>query len=272
MTTSLAHDPIELARRHWAQRGWSAAADGMALVTSIMRVQQELLARVDHELRQFDLTFARYEVLMLLEFSRHGRLPLGKIGERLQVHPASVTNVVQRLTDERLLRRVPNPEDGRSVRPTMSGIPLDAGLRPDDGEFPGQYPYTRGRTRRCTGRSCGRCGCSPGSAPPRTRTGGSRRSSRSGGDGLSTAFDMPTLLGLDSDDPMSLGEVGRCGVAIDSLADMEDLYAGIDLGEITTSMTINSPAAPIFAMFVAQAENAGVHRSRLWAARCRTTS
>ena len=86
---------------------------------------------------------------------------------------------------------------------------------------------------------------------------------KSGGDGLSTAFDMPTLLGLDSDDPMSLGEVGRCGVAIDSLADMEDLYAGIDLGEITTSMTINSPAAPIFAMFVGQAENAGVHRSRL---------
>jgi methylmalonyl-CoA mutase N-terminal domain/subunit len=86
---------------------------------------------------------------------------------------------------------------------------------------------------------------------------------RSGGDGLSTAFDMPTLLGLDSDDPMSLGEVGRCGVAIDSLADMEDLYAGIDLGQITTSMTINSPAAPIFAMFVAQAEKAGVNRSRL---------
>jgi methylmalonyl-CoA mutase N-terminal domain/subunit len=86
---------------------------------------------------------------------------------------------------------------------------------------------------------------------------------RSGGDGLSTAFDMPTLLGLDSDDPMSLGEVGRCGVAIDSLADMEDLYAGIDLGGITTSMTINSPAAPIFAMFIAQAEQAGVHRSRL---------
>jgi methylmalonyl-CoA mutase N-terminal domain/subunit len=86
---------------------------------------------------------------------------------------------------------------------------------------------------------------------------------RAGGDGLSTAFDMPTLLGLDSDDPMSLGEVGRCGVAVDTLADMEDLYAGIDLGAITTSMTINSPAAVILAMFVAQAERAGVHRSRL---------
>ena len=86
---------------------------------------------------------------------------------------------------------------------------------------------------------------------------------KSGGTGLSTAFDMPTLLGLDSDDPMSLGEVGRCGVAVDTLADMEDLYRGIDLGGITTSMTINSPAAPIFAMFVAQAEKAGVPRSKL---------
>ena len=86
---------------------------------------------------------------------------------------------------------------------------------------------------------------------------------KAGGTGLSTAFDMPTLLGLDSDDPMSLGEVGRCGVAVDSLSDMEDLYAGINLGEVTTSMTINSPAAVIFAMFIAQAEKAGVNRARL---------
>ena len=74
---------------------------------------------------------------------------------------------------------------------------------------------------------------------------------------------MPTLLGIDSDDPMADGEVGRCGVAIDSLRDMEDLYAGIALGDITTSMTINSPAAVIFAMFIAQAEKAGVPRRRL---------
>ena len=86
---------------------------------------------------------------------------------------------------------------------------------------------------------------------------------RAGGGGLSTAFDMPTLLGIDSDDPMALGEVGRCGVAVDTLADMEDLYADIDLGEVTTSMTINSPAAVIFAMFVAQAEKAGIPRARL---------
>ena len=69
-----------------------------------------------------------------------------------------------------------------------------------------------------------------------------------GGDGLSTAFDLPTLMGRDSDDELALGEVGRCGVAVDTLADVEDLYRGIDLGAVTTSMTINGPAAVIFAM------------------------
>jgi len=122
----LPHDPIELAREHWLRRGWSDAADGMALVTSIMRIQQELLARVDHELRPFQLTFARYEVLMLLEFSQQGQLPLGKIGERLQVHPASVTNVVQRLADDGLLSRAPNPADGRSVLATITPAGSDA--------------------------------------------------------------------------------------------------------------------------------------------------
>jgi methylmalonyl-CoA mutase N-terminal domain/subunit len=86
---------------------------------------------------------------------------------------------------------------------------------------------------------------------------------QAGGDGLSTAFDMPTLMGLDSDDPLSDGEVGRCGVAVDTLADMEDLYRGIDLDTITTSMTINSPAAVILAMYVAQAEMAGTPRALL---------
>jgi methylmalonyl-CoA mutase N-terminal domain/subunit len=86
---------------------------------------------------------------------------------------------------------------------------------------------------------------------------------RAGGDGLSTAFDLPTLMGRDSDDPHSEGEVGKCGVAIDTLADMEDLYAGIDLGAVTTSMTINSPAAVLLAMYVAVAEKSGVERARL---------
>ena len=146
---------------------------------------------------------------------------------------------------------------------TMSGIPLAPVYGPDDAEHPGVYPYTRGpyasmyRSKLWTMRMFA------GFGTAEDTNWRFKEIVKSGGDGLSTAFDMPTLLGLDSDDPMSEGEVGRCGVAVDTLADMEDLYAGIDLGEITTSMTINSPAAVIFAMFIAQAEKAGVHRSRL---------
>jgi methylmalonyl-CoA mutase N-terminal domain/subunit len=146
---------------------------------------------------------------------------------------------------------------------TMSGIPLAPVYGPDDGEFPGEFPYTRGpyasmyRSKLWTMRMFAGFGTADDT------NWRFKEIIKAGGDGLSTAFDMPTLLGLDSDHPMSLGEVGRCGVAIDTLADMEDLYAGIDLGAITTSMTINSPAAVVFAMFVAQAEKAGIHRSRL---------
>ncbi len=146
---------------------------------------------------------------------------------------------------------------------TMSGIPLEPVYGPDDGEFPGEYPYTRGpyasmyRSKLWTMRMFA------GFGTAEDTNWRFKEIIRSGGDGLSTAFDMPTLMGLDSDDEMALGEVGRCGVAIDTLADMEDLYAGIDLGAITTSMTINGPAAVVMAMFVAQAEKAGVHRSRL---------
>ena len=84
-----------------------------------------------------------------------------------------------------------------------------------------------------------------------------------GGDGLSVAFDMPTLMGRDSDDPESLGEVGHCGVAVDSAADMEALFAGIDLGAVSTSMTISGPAVPIFCMYVVAAERQGADVSRL---------
>jgi methylmalonyl-CoA mutase, N-terminal domain len=148
---------------------------------------------------------------------------------------------------------------------TMSGIPLAPVYGPADGSgtYPGQYPYTRGpyasmyRSKLWTMRMFA------GFGTAEDTNWRFKEIIKSGGDGLSTAFDMPTLLGLDSDDEMSLGEVGRCGVAIDTLADMEDLYAGIDLSEITTSMTINSPAAAIFAMFIAQAEKAGVHRAQL---------
>ncbi len=111
----LRDDPIDLAHANWSRRGWDEAADGMAVITSIMRVQQVLLARVETILRPLGLTFARYEVLMLLLFSRSGCLPVGKIGERLQVHPASVTNAVQRLEADGLVRRTANPNDGRSI-------------------------------------------------------------------------------------------------------------------------------------------------------------
>jgi len=146
---------------------------------------------------------------------------------------------------------------------TMSGIPLDPVYGPSDGDFPGVYPYTRGpyasmyRSKLWTMRMFAGFGTA---LDTNLRF---KEIIKAGGDGLSTAFDMPTLLGLDSDDPMALGEVGRCGVAIDTLADMRDLFADIDLGNITTSMTINSPAAVLLAMFVAQAETAGVPRARL---------
>ena len=145
----------------------------------------------------------------------------------------------------------------------MSGIPLDPVYGPTDGEFPGVYPFTRGpyasmyRSKIWTMRMFAGFG---------TADDTNQRFKdiiSSGGGGLSTAFDMPTLLGLDSDDKMSLGEVGRCGVAIDSIEDMLDLYRDINLAKITTSMTINSPAAVILAMFVAQAEANGISRSQL---------
>jgi methylmalonyl-CoA mutase, N-terminal domain len=146
---------------------------------------------------------------------------------------------------------------------TMSGIALEPVYGPADGEFPGVYPYTRGPYASMYRSKLWMMRMFAGFGTADDTNWRFKEIIKSGGDGLSTAFDMPTLLGIDSDDPMSIGEVGRCGVAIDTLADMEDLYAGIDLGQTTTSMTINSPAAPIFAMFIAQAERAGVHRSKL---------
>ncbi len=146
---------------------------------------------------------------------------------------------------------------------TMSGIPLQPVYGPEGAEFPGVYPYTRGpyasmyRSKLWTMRMFA------GFGTAEDTNWRFKEIIKAGGDGLSTAFDMPTLMGLDSDDEMSLGEVGRCGVAVDTLADMQDLYAGIDLSQITTSMTINSPAAVLLAMFVAQAELAGIPRARL---------
>lgn len=115
MSPHRSRDPIALAHQNWVDHGWSDAADAMAFVTSIMRVQQILLAHVEAVLRPNGLTFARYEVLRLLAFSTEGVLPVGKVGERLQVHPASVTNAVQRLEGDGYVERLRNPRDGRGV-------------------------------------------------------------------------------------------------------------------------------------------------------------
>jgi DNA-binding MarR family transcriptional regulator len=117
---TLPFDPIAQAHQHWRTQGWSAAADGMAAVTSVMRAAQWWQARIDTALRPFGLTFARYEVLMLLLFSRRGALPMRVVGERLQVHPTSVTSAVDRLERQRLVRRVPHPDDRRAVLATIT--------------------------------------------------------------------------------------------------------------------------------------------------------
>ena len=112
---ALPFDPIAEARRQWEAHGWADAADGMAAVTSVMRVQQLMQARVDAVLRPLGLTFARYELLMLLHFSRRGALPITKASLRLQVHPTSVTNAVDRLEAAGLVARRPHPTDGRAT-------------------------------------------------------------------------------------------------------------------------------------------------------------
>ena len=152
---------------------------------------------------------------------------------------------------------------------TMSGLAVEPLYAPRDGDvdesigWPGQYPYTRGvhpsgyRGRLWTMRMFAGFG-----TPEDTNT-RFKEILAAGGGGLSTAFDMPTLMGLDSDDVLSVGEVGRCGVAVDTIEDMSTLYDSIDLEQTTTSMTINAPAAPIWAMFVANAEEQGADRTRL---------
>src|ERR1041384_655821 len=109
----LPFDPIDEASRQWGRR-WGAV-EQMRAVTSLMRAQQIVINELDDILRKHGLTFARFEALVLLTFSRRGSLPLGKMGERLQVHPTSVTSIVRRLVDDGLVVRVPHPDDGRGV-------------------------------------------------------------------------------------------------------------------------------------------------------------
>jgi len=155
---------------------------------------------------------------------------------------------------------------------TISGRPIDRLYTPDDLQdldyqrdlnSPGEYPYTRGihptgyRGKLWTMRQFAGFG-TPEETNERYKT-----LLAAGGTGLSVAFDLPTLMGRDPDHPLSLGEVGKCGVSIVSLADMERLFDGISLADITTSMTINSPAPMIFAMYLAVAEKQGADWRKL---------
>ena len=153
---------------------------------------------------------------------------------------------------------------------TLSGIPLEPLYGPHNTEldldqigYPGMYPYTRGvyssmyRTRPWTIRQFAGFGDAVAT---------NQRYHdlvNAGQHGLSVAFDMPTLMGLDSDDERSLGEVGHCGVAIDTLDDMERLFDGLPLGELTTSMTINAPAVTLFCMYAVAAERQGFSLDQL---------
>lgn len=154
---------------------------------------------------------------------------------------------------------------------TMSGVPIEPLYTPDDVEgdydeklgYPGEYPYTRGvypnmyRGRLWTVRQFA------GYGDPEETNKRFKYLLDHGQNGLSVAFDMPTLMGLDSDSPLSLGEVGTEGVAVDSLEDMERLFDGIPMGEISTSMTINAPAMVLLAMYVVAAEKQGVGPDQL---------
>ena len=129
-TASPQDDPIAAAARNWIRSGWTSATNGMAAVVSVMRVRQLLLAQVEDVLRPFELTFARYEVLMLLVLSRTGELPLATVRSRLQVHPASITGLITRLERDGLITRSTDPTDRRARRVTISDcgriVALDA--------------------------------------------------------------------------------------------------------------------------------------------------
>ncbi|QIG44652.1 MarR family transcriptional regulator [Nocardioides anomalus] len=113
--TDQQRDPIREAHRQWVRHGWADAADGMVMVTSLVRAQQLLMERIDAVLRPLELTFARYEVLRLLSFSSAGAMPMTRLGSLLQVHPTSVTSAVDRLERQGYVERQRQDEDRRVV-------------------------------------------------------------------------------------------------------------------------------------------------------------
>jgi methylmalonyl-CoA mutase N-terminal domain/subunit len=172
-----------------------------------------------------------------------------KLDEIFSAHPERLERFST--VSDKEIQRIYTPEDVKG-----QGFMRDIG-------FPGQYPFTRGvqpsmyRGRLWTMRMFAGLG---------TAEDTNRRFHllvKQGQTGLSTAFDMPTLMGYDSDSPRSRGECGKCGVAIDTLQDMEDLFAGLPIDRITTSMTINPPAPVIWGMYIAMAEKRGIDRKTI---------
>ncbi len=174
------------------------------------------------------------------------------------------------VTDNAALERWERENAAAPTRPqpptTVSSVPIEALYTPEslnsfapetDLGYPGQYPFARGvhasmyRSRLWTMRQFA------GFGSPRDTNQRFKFLLEKGQDGLSTAFDLPTLMGLDSDDPRSLGEVGRLGVAVDTIDDMSELYDGIDLEKVSVSMTINAPAAIVMAFYLANAQDRG---------------
>lgn len=122
----MTRDPIGEAHRQWVAHGWADAADGMAMVTSVVRAQQLLMERIDAVLRPRGLTFARYEVLRLLSFARDAAMPMSRLGSLLQVHPTSVTSAVDRLVAQGYVERVRSDEDKRVVLAVLTGAGREA--------------------------------------------------------------------------------------------------------------------------------------------------
>src|SRR3954469_11466426 len=157
----------------------------------------------------------------------------------------------------------PTTMSGRPIEPLYTPNDRDGRGGESDDRYPGQYPFTRGihasmyRGRLWTMRQFA------GFGRPRQTNERFRFLLEKGQTGLSTAFDLPTLMGLDSDDPRSCGEVGRLGVAVDSIEDIRQLYDGIDLEQVSVSMTINAPAIVVMAFFLAHTRDQGLDWGRL---------
>ena len=174
----LPFDPIARASELWRERwGEDSRSVSMATATSVMRVQQLLLGQFDAIAGRHGLTFARYEALVLLAFSREGRLSMSRIGERLMVHPTSATNIVQRLAAQGFVERVPNPADRRGAfavitdagRAAMEAVTTDL----EAVDFGLADARRRRSTRRCSP-CCARCGSGPATSTPDLRVHGCR--------------------------------------------------------------------------------------------------